>query len=86
MAKHIDLVGRRFGKLLVVEKLPERQDRYTTWRCRCDCGGEIITLGSDAHQAEQVARTVPLGEELLRRAGFRYITTFASRRPEFHPL
>ena len=42
MAKHIDLLGRRFGKLLVVEKLPERQDRYTTWRCRCDCGGEII--------------------------------------------
>ena len=42
VAKHIDLLGRRFGKLLVVEKLPERQDRYTTWRCRCDCGGEII--------------------------------------------
>ena len=42
MPREADLIGRRFGKLLVVEKLPQRQDRYFTWRCSCDCGGEII--------------------------------------------
>lgn len=40
--KDVDLTGKRFGKLVVMEKLPERQDRYFTWRCKCDCGGEII--------------------------------------------
>lgn len=42
MAKSIDLTGRRFGNLIVVEKMPETQDRYCLWRCRCDCGGEIL--------------------------------------------
>ena len=37
-----NLVGKRFGKLTVLEKLPEKENRYYTWRCRCDCGGEIV--------------------------------------------
>lgn len=37
-----DLTGQRFGKLTVLEKTTERQDRYRLWRCRCDCGGEIL--------------------------------------------
>ena len=41
MAKNRDLVGQKFGLLTVVEKLPEHQDRYWLWRCRCECGGEI---------------------------------------------
>lgn len=41
MPKSVDLVGERFDNLIVLEKLPEKQNRYFTWRCRCDCGGEI---------------------------------------------
>ena len=41
MGRDADLIGRRFGKLTVVERMSERQDRYLLWRCRCDCGGEI---------------------------------------------
>lgn len=41
MAKSADLVGLKFGSLTVLERLPEREDRYWLWRCRCDCGGEI---------------------------------------------
>lgn len=41
MRKTEDLTGRRFGHLIVVEKMKERQDRYCLWRCRCDCGGEV---------------------------------------------
>lgn len=37
----MNLVGRRFGRLVVIEKVPrERKDSY--WLCRCDCGGETI--------------------------------------------
>lgn len=42
MARSADLLGKRFGRLVVVEKLDQRQDRYQLWRCRCDCGGEIL--------------------------------------------
>lgn len=51
-----------------------------------ECGGEIITVGSDAHRLKDVSTTVPQGEALLREAGFRYISTFTQRNVEFHPL
>ena len=35
-------------------------------------GGEIITIGSDAHSPKQVARNFKQAEELLKEAGFRY--------------
>ena len=38
-----DLTGKRFGKLTVVEKLPE-SNKFKRWlyKCKCDCGNEII--------------------------------------------
>lgn len=42
MPKKECLIGQRFGRLTVVEATKERQDHYCVWRCRCDCGGEIL--------------------------------------------
>lgn len=36
----LDLVGRRFGKLTVLEPAANI-GRYTAWKCQCDCGSEI---------------------------------------------
>lgn len=38
MPNAIDLKGRRFGKLLVVEQVAERKNGRIHWRCVCDCG------------------------------------------------
>lgn len=35
-------IGYRVGKLIVEEATPQRRAGYTVWRCRCDCGGEIL--------------------------------------------
>lgn len=35
-------VGYRVGMLTVVEATGERKNGYTVWRCRCDCGGEML--------------------------------------------
>lgn len=35
-------VNSRIGKLTVVEATQQRKNSYTVWRCRCDCGGEIL--------------------------------------------
>ena len=32
-----DLIGQRFGRLVVIEKLPSKNNRCW-WRCKCDCG------------------------------------------------
>lgn len=42
MGKVKDLTGQKFGKLTVVA--PNKvENGYMTWKCKCDCGGEIIT-------------------------------------------
>ena len=35
-------IGFRVGKLEVAAPTEERKNGYTVWRCRCDCGGEIL--------------------------------------------
>lgn len=46
MRKVIDLLGKRFGKLIVINK-SDRQDKSRSyyWLCKCDCGNEKIILG-----------------------------------------
>lgn len=48
-----------------------------------DLGGEIITIGSDAHKAADIGTFIKEGEEILLATGFRYIAVFSERRPEF---
>ena len=49
-------------------------------------GGEIITLGSDAHTADYLGCAIAERQELLRSCGFRYFTTFQKGKPDFRPL
>ena len=44
--KLIDLTGRRFGRLVVVEKHGHK-GKAVTWLCKCDCGSEVIVRGKD---------------------------------------
>lgn len=49
-------------------------------------GGEVITLGTDAHTPEFVGRAVRERQELLRECGFRRFCTFEKRKPVWHDL
>ena len=43
----LDLVGQRFGWLVVEGPAPDEQrgtERRVAWRCRCDCGAETVAL------------------------------------------
>lgn len=46
-------------------------------------GGEIITIGSDAHKKEDIGFGFDIAEELLKSLGFRYYTVFKERKAEF---
>lgn len=43
-----NLVNKRFGKLIVIERSDKRLNTNNNifWRCRCDCGGERIVSGN----------------------------------------
>lgn len=49
-------------------------------------GGKIITIGSDAHKAENVGEHIPYIQEELRKIGFTDICTFDKMKPIFHKL
>ena len=49
-------------------------------------GGEIITLGSDAHKAGNLGCVIAERQELLRQCGFRFFTTFDHMKPDFQAL
>ncbi len=50
------------------------------------CGGEIVTVGSDAHVAADVGQCIDEGYELLREAGFGYVACYVERKPQMLKL
>lgn len=40
----IDITGQRFGKLVAVERVGKAETGGYLWRCKCDCGNEVIRL------------------------------------------
>ena len=51
-----------------------------------ELGGEIITIGADAHKPEHVAFDFAKVPDILKAAGFQYFTVFEKRKPAFLPL
>lgn len=49
-------------------------------------GGEIITVGSDAHRPEDIGRHFNRAADVLKECGFGYYCTFEKRMPIFHKL
>ncbi len=50
-----------------------------------ELGGEILTIGSDAHRAVDVAEGIDTAIENAIQAGFKYLTVFNERKPEWVP-
>lgn len=54
MSKLIDLTGRRFGRLTVMERYGRHEVSpgvtYATWLCKCDCGQEVVVIGQNLRQ------------------------------------
>jgi len=45
MGKRINAMGKKFGRLRVIEKA-ENKGKHTAWLCKCDCGAKkVVTTG-----------------------------------------
>lgn len=51
-----------------------------------ELGGEILTIGSDAHKPEHLCYDFNCIDELLKSMGFRYYTTYEAGKPNFIKL
>lgn len=49
-------------------------------------GGEIITIGSDAHETRHLGFAFDKVPGILKSCGFKYYTEFTNRRPEMLPV
>ena len=47
-----------------------------------ELGGDLITVGSDAHKPGQMNDGLEQGMALLQRCGFRYVTLYQNRKPQ----
>lgn len=48
-----------------------------------ELGGEILSIGSDAHTVEDLGKGVAEGAEIAKLAGFRHLCYFKQRKPVF---
>lgn len=60
--------------------LPDILARYR------EMGGELITIGSDAHVPERIAGCFDLTQQILKSLGFRYYAIYRGRKPQMLPL
>ena len=51
-----------------------------------ELGGEIITIGSDAHNPEKIASDFKAAEEILTACGYDFYAEFHKRKPIFKKL
>lgn len=51
-----------------------------------EMGGEIITIGSDAHVKENIGVGFNVAEDIMTSLGYRYYTVYKNRKPEFLPF
>lgn len=68
-------------------QLEDVQPRREIMRLYRDLGGEILTIGSDAHRVEHVGENFDKARAILRdELGFRYFCTYEQGEPHFHNL
>ena len=68
-------------------QLEDIQPRREILRLYRDLGGEILTIGSDAHRVEQIGDSFDKARAILRdELGFRHFCTYEHMRPHFHDL
>lgn len=51
-----------------------------------ELGGEIITIGSDAHNPDRIGEGFERAENILKECGFKYYAIFEKRMPEYVKL
>ena len=82
-----DLLGKRFGRLVVIEhigRIANKRGRAHFWRCICDCGQEKVLCGADLRIGDTTSCGCLDKENRARRAGSRTRTHGKTKTPEHY--
>lgn len=52
--KFVDITNKRFGKLIVIERMPNTKNGSTIWKCKCDCGNNKHITGRNLRMGNSV--------------------------------
>ena len=55
MGRAIDLTGKEFGRLTVIEKRGSDKHGNAMWLCKCECGNEVIVRSSNLRNGNTVS-------------------------------
>lgn len=98
ISRYDDIIAESFRELIAKDKGIEintsgiRQGAGETFptlkyvKLFKDLGGELISLGSDAHEAEHIGSGIVQGAEIAHEAGFDRIAYFIKHQPRFIDL
>jgi hypothetical protein len=71
MAKVMDLINERFGRLVVVRREENSRAGKSRWLCICDCGNEKVVVGGNLkHRGQQSCGC--LRDEVTIRRNFKH--------------
>lgn len=72
MTRLKDLTGMKFGRLSVIkrtdDKISKSGKRYAQWLCRCDCGNEVVVLGTNLKSNRTVSCGCYNNEQRIKRS------------------
>lgn len=72
MARFENLVGKKFTRLLVLEKIEKESKKHTSWLCLCDCGKQVSVNGSNLKAKNGIKSCGCLRSELRKQSGKDY--------------
>ncbi len=85
-----DLVGQKFNKLTVIQKIEnKKQAGHTLWLCKCDCGKEVEVAGihlKSGHTASCGCISSSLGEEHIEQFLIQNQIKYIKDKPYFKDL
>lgn len=73
MAKALNLIGQKFGRLTVIDRLENTKNGQTRWLCKCECGNEISVQGNNLKN-QHVKSCGCLNKELTYQRSKKYNT------------
>lgn len=91
MPAFIDMTGKRFGRLLVIERVKSGNKKKTMWKCVCDCGNIKIADGvfircGDTSSCGCLQRERTSQARVINEVGNRYGNLVVVKRAEKSPF
>lgn len=47
MGNKLELLGKKFGRLTVIQEYGKDKNGKVLWECQCDCGNKTVSIGSN---------------------------------------